>query len=111
MTMVATSGFVAQALQHLPIALWFAVFAALTGICRQHGSQAYLSRFVQMSLIQTDKRTDWRPQAVRQLTGWLGDAAGEWMVPHGGLAVDCKLVESEVREVHAGGRAWKLTYA
>ena len=36
---------------------------------------------------------------------WLGEATSEWMVEYGGLAVDCKLVESEVR-VNAGGRAW-----
>ena len=108
--MVATSGFVAQALHDLPITLWFAVFAAVTGICRQAAGKEFLARYVQMSLIETISRNEWRPQAIGHLTSSLGEAAPEWMAEYGGLKVDCKLVESEVREVHAGG-AWKFTYA
>ena len=110
MTMVATSGVVAQALQYVPITLWFAVFAAVTGICRQDGARVFLGRYVQMSLIETNSRNEWRPQAMSHLMRGLGEAAREWMAEYGGLKVDCKLVESEVREVHAGG-AWKFTYA
>ncbi len=109
--MVATSGFVAQALQHLPMTLWFSVFGAVTGICRLDGARQYLARYVQMSLIETNSRNEWRPQAMSHLMSSLGEAAQEWMAEYGGLKVDCKLVESEVREVHAGGCAWKLTYA
>ena len=108
--MVATSGFVAQALHHLPMTLWFSVFGAVTGICRQHGAPQYLGRYAQMSLIETNSRNEWRPQAMSHLMRGLGEAAREWMAEYGGLKVDCKLVESEVREVHAGG-AWKFTYA
>ena len=108
--MVATSGFVAQALHHLTMTLWFSVFGAVTGICRLDGSQQYLARYVQMSLVQTNSRNEWRPQAMSHLMRSLGEAAPEWMAEYGGLKVDCKLVESEVREVHAGG-AWKFTYA
>ena len=108
--MVATSGFVAQALHHLPMTLWFSVFGAVTGICRLDGAQQYLARYVQMSLVQTNSRNEWRPQAMSHLMRSLGEAAPEWMAEYGGLKVDCKLVESEVCEVHAGG-AWKFTYA
>ena len=111
--MVATSGFVAQALHHLPMTLWFSVFAAVTGICRLDGAPQYLGRYVQMSLIETNSRNEWRPQAMSHLMRSLGEAAPEWMAEYGGLKVDCKLVESEVREDHAGGHARELhhTYA
>ncbi len=111
--MVATSGFVAQALHHLPMTLWFSVFGAVTGICRLDGAPQYLGRYVQMSLIETNSRNEWRPQAMSHLLRSLGEAAGEWMAEYGGLRVDCKHVESHVREDHAGGHARELhhTYA
>jgi len=95
-----------QAVDLLPLALWFGVFAAVTGICRRHNARLYMERFVQMGLVSTDARASWRPDALATLKQWLGESAKDWMVEGGGLAVNCRHIESEVRVwgCRGGGR-------
>ena len=71
--------FVAQALHLLPVAMWFGIFGAVTGICNKEFAQLYMTRFVQSSLVDADARQDWRPEALLQLKKWLGQAWGDWM--------------------------------
>jgi hypothetical protein len=86
-----------QAVDLLPLALWFGVFSAVTGICRRPNSRAFMERFVQMGLVSTDARASWRPDALATLKQWLGESAKDWMVEGGGLAVNSRHIESEVR--------------
>ena len=103
MTITAGASVVAQGLDLVPISIWFGIFTAVTGICRQEFARDYMAHFVQMSLVETDARSVWRPLAAAQLRGWLGAAWLTWMTPHGRLLVCCTLVQAKVR-VCAGAR-------
>ena len=71
-----------------PIAMWFGIFFAVTGICYKEHALSFATRFVHMSLVDADARQDWRPEAIEQLRLWLGPAWDIWMLPYGGLVVN-----------------------
>ena len=82
--------------------MWFGIFSAATGICHKEFALAFTTRFVHMSLVGTDARQAWRPEAVAKLRVWIGIAWEEWMLPHGGLMVGSAYVEEEVRACAVG---------
>ena len=46
----------------VPITMWFAIFFVVTGICYKEHALAFATRFVHMSLVDTDARKEWRPE-------------------------------------------------
>ena len=87
-----------QGLSHIPAALYFAVFAAHTKICRKQHAELILQRIVQTGLCEPSAKSTWRPKLMQNLQEWLGpEGCKVWLRPYGSIRLDALWVERQVR--------------